>query len=137
MAVPSSSRNKRRAALALMALSLGGCAASAPSLPPDTTSVNRTQSITLDAFSPEDAALPCEQIAAQRQDIDRQMRGANGKIEENRTQNQVAGYLGAQLLLPLVATESNQAEKDQIKALYVRQDTLIKLAAVKGCRMGQ
>lgn len=120
-----------------MTLLATGCASSAPPLPDDTTSVNRAQTITLDAFSKEDAGLSCDQIAAERQGIDAQMREANGKIEDNRTQNQVAGYFGSMLLVPLAATEGNQAEKDQIKQLYGRQDTLIKLATVKGCKAKQ
>jgi hypothetical protein len=132
--VPSPSSKPRLALAGLGLLMVAGCAASAPSLPADTTSVNRVQSVSLDTFSKEDAAMSCDQIAAERRDIDRQKQEANGRIEDNRTQNQVAGYFGAQLLLPLLATEGNQAEKDAITRLYGRRDTLIKLSAVKGCK---
>lgn len=132
--MPSSSRNSRLACAGFAVLMLVGCAGSAPPLPVDTTSVNRSKSVSLADFSAADAQLSCEQIDQERQDIAATMKEANGRIEDNRTQNQVAGYLGAHLLLPLVATEGNQAEKDQIAQLYVRQDILIKLAATKGCR---
>ncbi|MDR3439784.1 hypothetical protein [Telmatospirillum sp.] len=135
-AVPSSSRSKVGGMAVLMAVLLAACASSAPPLPVDTTSVNRVQSIGMDAFSKEDAALSCDRIAAERRDIDAQMQAATGKIEDNRTQNQVAGYLGSQLLLPLLATDNNQAEKQQISQLYARRDVLIKLAAVKDCKGG-
>lgn len=128
------SKNRYPGLVSLSALLLAGCAAPAPPLPVDTTSVNRTQSITLSAFATDDAALSCEEIATERQDIDKQMRAANARIEGNRTQNQVAGYLGALLVVPLVATESNQAERGQIAKLYARQDILIKLAAAKDCK---
>lgn len=135
--VPSPSRNRRFAFVGVTVLLVAGCAASAPPLPADTTSINRTQSIALDAFSKQDAALSCDQIAVQLQDLDQQMREANGRIEGNRTQNQVAGYFGSLLFLPLlVATEGNQTEKDEITRLYGRRDTLIKLAAVKECKSG-
>lgn len=131
------SRNKRLGLLGLATLLVTGCAAPAPSLPTDTTSVNRTQSITLDAFSADDAAFSCEKIEMERQVIDQQMKAANGEIEGNRKPNQVAGYLGGLFIVPLVATESNQAEKDQITKLYTRKDTLIKLSAAKSCKQGQ
>lgn len=134
--VQSNSKNRCLGLAGLSALLVAGCAAPAPPLPTDTTSVNRTQSITLNAFSTDDAALSCDEIATERRVIDKQMRATNGQIEGNRTQNQVAGYFGALLVVPLIATEGNQAERDQITKLYARQDILIKLAAVKSCKGG-
>ncbi len=117
----------------MLSVLLAGCAASAPSLPPDTTSVNRTQSLTLGSFSKQDAALSCTQIAAERQRVDLALAQANGRIEDNRTQNQVAGYFGGLFVLPLAATDNNDAEKDEITRIYGRRDTLVKLGSVKGC----
>lgn len=127
------SRANLIARTAFLSVVLAGCATSAPPLPPDTTSVNRTQSLTLDSFAKEDAALSCEQIGAERQQIDQSLRDANGRIEGNRTQNQVAGYFGALILVPLVATDNNDAEKAEITRIYGRRDMLIKLGGVKGC----
>lgn len=134
MAVLSSSRNRRLAAVGVTVLLVAACASSAPPLPADTTSLNRTQSLSLDAFSKEDAARSCEQIAAERHEVESRMQEDNRRIEGNRTRNQVAGYFGALAVVPLVATEGNEAEREEITRLYGRQDTLIKLAAVKGCQ---
>ncbi len=64
------------------------------------------------------------------------MHADNGKIEGNRTRNQIAGYFGALYLVPLVAMEANDPEKKDLVALYARRDVLIKLNTVKGCRAG-
>lgn len=134
---PLFSRNNWKVISLLGTVLISGCASSAPPLPVDTTSTNRTEIIGLDSFSRADAALSCDQIAAERQDIDNRIRMDNSQIESNRTQNQVAGYLGALFIVPLAATESNQPERDDITRLYGRRDTLIKLAAVKDCSNGR
>jgi hypothetical protein len=131
-AVPSSS-NKGAFLAAIGASLLVACAASAPALPPDTTSVNSGKTLTLEDFGASDKALTCEQIGSERQQIADAMQAANGRIEANRTQNQVAGYFGALFLVPYVAPEGTYAAKDQVTKLYARQDTLIKLAGVKRC----
>jgi hypothetical protein len=131
-----SSSSSSAIGLALAAGLLAGCAASAPSLPPDTTGLNRQRELRLEEFAKEDAALSCDEIAGQRQTLAAEMRAANERIEANRKQNQVAGYFGALFLVPYVATEGNYAEKDAVTRLYARQDTLIRLATAKGCRTG-
>lgn len=134
--VPSFSSTKRALSRILLLSALAGCAASAPPLPADTTSVNRAKAVDLAAFPPDDIALTCERIAVERQDIDRRMGDATGKIEGNRTQNQVTGYFGSLVPPLLLATDGNQAEKAEITQLYGRRDTLVKLGAAKGCRDG-
>jgi hypothetical protein len=131
-AVRSFSSNSRTLAVGV-ALLLSGCAGDAPKLPPDTTSVNRSRALTLDDFSEQDRTLNCDQIAGERRQIAEDMQAANGRIEANRTRNQIAGYLGATLVVGWLATDNNDSEKEQIAKLYERQDTLIKLAGVKNC----
>jgi hypothetical protein len=116
-------------------LLLVGCATAAPPLPPDTTSINRTRTETIESFSEADRALSCEQIAAEQNAIRDRLAADNRKIEDNRTRNVVAGALGVAVvpLLPALATVSNSEEKDDIAAQYRRKDVLIKLAAVKTC----
>ena len=120
-----------------LAMALLGCAAEAPPLPSDTTSINRTRDLTLEDFTPEARAMTCDQIADERLQIARAMRDANDKIAGNRTRNQIAaGFFdfGGLIMAPaLLATDSNTPEKDQLTALYQRQDTLIKLAGLKHC----
>ena len=114
-------------------LVLTACASGAPPLPPDTSAAGQSDRLTLDQFASADRALSCSQIESEEKRIDLSMRAANAKIEGNRTQNQVAGYLGAMLIVPLVATDNNNEEKEKIRALYTRRDVLITLAAVKKC----
>jgi len=124
------------AIIALGAL-LAACASEAPPLPPDTTSINRARDLTLEDFTPEARAMSCDQIADERIQIARAMMDANSKVAGNRTRNQTAvGFVsfGGLVMAPaLLATDSNTPEKDQITALYQRQDTLIKLATLKHC----
>jgi hypothetical protein len=119
--------------MVMLSVLLMGCAASAPPLPPDATSVNRVQSLALSSFTKEDAALSCDQIVAERQQIDLALVQNNEQIEGNRTRNQVAGYFGALFVIPLVAIDNNGAEKDEITQFYARRDILVKLGTVKGC----
>jgi hypothetical protein len=128
----SSSNRANRAALIALLL-LGGCAASAPKLPPDTTSINRARDLTIADFAETDRTMSCEAVTNERRQVSASLAAANGRIEANRTQNQVAGYFGALLIVPDIATEGNYAEKDEITRLYQRQDTLIQLATMKGC----
>lgn len=131
---PSFSKNSRRLGLPAAALLLAGCASSAPPLPPDTTGVTSTHHIALGDFAPADAALTCNQINDERHKITASMAAANKSIESNRSGNQTAAYIGA-VVTPLayLATEGNYADKDAVKELYSRQDTLIKLGALKAC----
>ena len=118
--------------LAVLGLLLAGCAGSTPPLPPDTTSVNRTRSVTLADFSPEDQAMSCTSIAAERDKIAADLRAANARIEGNRARDQTALYFGGVLAAPFIAN-TNDPERAAVSDLYRRQDTLIKLAAVKAC----
>lgn len=136
--MPSSSSISGAGALVALLL-LAGCVGDAPALPPDTTSVNHTQKLTLADFSKDDAAMSCEAIAAERQKIDATMNADNGRIEGNRGRDQgvmyaagLFGVVGFAAAAPFVAN-TNDPERNDIAHLYQRQDTLIKLAAVKHC----
>lgn len=133
----SSSSNSATRFVAIAALLLAGCASPAPPLPPDTTSINRSRDLTLDDFIPEARAMSCDQIAGERRSITDAMQAANVAIAGNRTRNEVVMgvvSLGGLVAAPvLLASDSNNAEKDQNVKLYERQDTLIKLAALKHC----
>jgi hypothetical protein len=113
---------------------LVSCATSAPSLPDDTTSSNKQRALSLSDFPANDSAMDCKAIQAEQTDNAAKIDQDNKAIESNRRQNEVAGYLGALVLLPLIATESNTEEKDDIAARQQRQDVLRKLAVVKECR---
>jgi hypothetical protein len=103
-------------------------------LPPDTTSINSERHLSLADFSAQDAAMSCGDITAEHARLAALLKQANAAIEANRTQNQVVGYIGAAWFPPaLLAMESNDKEKDEIRDAYARQDTLIALGRVKSC----
>jgi hypothetical protein len=131
--VRSSSSNRASWSATAALLLLAGCAASAPKLPPDTTSVNRSHSLTIADFADSERALSCDGVAGERRQVADALAAANARIEANRTQNQVAGYFAGLFIVPALATEGNYADKDEITRLYQRQDTLIHLATVKNC----
>ena len=122
---------------AILALLLAGCASEAPPLPSDTTSVDRSRDLTLDDFTPQAQAMSCDDIGAERRQIADTMQTTNAAVDANRTRNQIAvGFVsfGGLVAAPaLLASESNDAEKDQLTKLYERRDTLIKLATLKHC----
>ena len=125
------SANKYLRSTAILTLVLAGCATPPPALPRDTTSVDRAQPVTADAFSKEDLALSCDQIAAEFQQIDTSMQNANDKIKGNRSSTQAALFLAGVYAMPFVAT--NSEDKKEINLLYSRRDTLISLSALKKC----
>lgn len=110
-----------------------GCSTPAPSLPSDTTSTNRQSSLTASDFSVSDLGLSCTSIKNEYQRNKAKIETNNTLINANRQQNQVAGYFGALLLVPLVATEANATQKNEITLLHQRKDVLVKLAGFKKC----
>ena len=132
-AVRSSSNNRAGWLSAVAALLIAGCTTSAPPLPPDTTSVNRTHDLTIDDFTPEARAMSCDDISAERSKIADAMQQINASIESHRTRDQIIGYFTFASLVVVNAVDGDGAGKDHMTQLYQRQDTLIKLAALKHC----
>jgi len=117
------------------AVLLSACASTAPVLPVDTTSTNRLHDSSLADFQPADQTLSCPDIAAERAKTTEAMRVANANIEANHDHNKATEYLGAFLSpVVLIVAERNDADRAAFSTLYARQDTLIKLAAVKACQ---
>lgn len=121
----------------VLAALVAGCSSDAPPLPPDTTSVDRTQQLSLSDFTPAAQAMTCDQIAVERATIAAEMQSANDQIASNRARNEtavgVADLTGVFGLPALLATDSDTSAKSQIALLYQRQDTLIKLGDLKHC----
>lgn len=128
----SSSRSSAAAALGLL---LAACQAGAPALPPDTTGVTATRTVTLADFSAADAALDCAAIQAQRRQVAETMQAAQARVAADRTANQVGGYfLGVLYFAPYAAARgSTHPQKAELDQLYGRQDTLLKLANFRRC----
>ena len=77
--------------------------------------------------------MDCASIREEQSTNNAKIDQDNDVIKSNRRRNEVAGYFAALTIVPLVATESNDTERDDITVLQKRQDTLLKLAAVKKC----
>ena len=84
-------------------------------------------------FDEHDRALSCDNIVSEWRATNDALAANNQVIEGNRAQNQVAGYFGALFIVPAIATNNNDAEKDQITQVNQRRDTLIRLNAAKRC----
>lgn len=130
-----------RVKLLALPLLLFGCATAAPPLPSDTTSVSRTRTLTLSDFSSSDATMTCAEITAERRANSIAIEQANGRISEKRSSEQTAGFVAAVTVPPLLLfgplTDTNEASRAEVAQRYARQDTLMKLAAVKQCASGQ
>ena len=129
---PLSSKIKRLCLAAAVLLS--ACASNAPVLPVDTTSTNRLHDSNLADFQPSDQAMSCADIFMERAKTTEAMRVNSANIEANHDHNKATQYLGAFLSpVALLAAERNDTERAAFATLYARQDTLIKLAALKAC----
>ena len=119
--------------LGILLLTIGACASSAPPLPMDTTASNSRGIVSQRSFTASDLSKNCADIKMEQMSNADKMASDNKAIAANRKQNEVAGYLGGMILVPLIATENNSAEKDDIAMLQRRQDVLLKLSAFRQC----
>ena len=119
---------------ATASLLLAACAGTAPSLPPDRSSVNATHSLSESDFEKQDLALSCAMIKDENDRIRAEANKFNNAINKNSKNNQVAGYITGVLFLPAVlATKQNTAEKENLDALQLRFDTLQRLKRFRDC----
>lgn len=122
-----------RAAWLASLVVLIGCAGGAPPLPPDTMSVDSVRRSTTADFVPADLALSCRQIALQRSQnydaIELDLHAAQ-QISPN---NEAAMYAGGFFPPAYLFVKDDKPINDQVQLLYGRNDTLVKLAAVKSC----
>ena len=108
---------------ATASLLLAACAPTAPSLPPDRSSVNATHSLSESDFEKQDLALSCAMIKYENDGIRAKANKFNNAINKNSKNNQVAAYIARVLFLPAVlATKQNTAEKENLDALQLRFD---------------
>ena len=124
---------KCRFLLVASVLLVGACSTSAPPLPVDTTSVNRSYQLSSADFSQNDLIKSCENIRYEQVYISRRIQADRDVIQGNRQQNETAGYLGAMFIVPLIATNSNSDEKADIEQLQKRSDVLLELSSYKRC----
>ncbi len=125
-----------RLAAAFLLLLVAGCNSAAPTLPPDTTGTNRVASVRIEDFSPSDAAMSCADIAAERLSISTRMQAVNDSVAASRPPGRKLAWNPISLASGDTAIDFNDSQRDEMKALYARQDTLIKLAGVKSCPSG-
>jgi len=118
--------------LIALAIAVGGCTRSAPDLPPDYGSVNASRQ-TLASFPAHMRNLNCAQIASREADLEARNQKAEEIIKSNRTRNQVAGYLGALYLVPVVAIENDEDQKALLDKNQREVDQLKQLQRVKRC----
>ena len=128
--MPSPSRNSLL--LLLVPVALAACGPSAPPLPPDTTSVNRTQELRREDFNAETLALSCDQLSAERRKVSQAIGRANKQIEASHGANQASAYLMG-LGIPSYIN-GNYTERTAIAQLYARQDQLIRLQTLQRCQ---
>ncbi len=115
-------------------ITASGCARNAPELPPETSTIEATKVTNYYQLTEDDNRLNCAQIIEEKAALESQVLTLEGKIKENRTQNQVAGYVGLVLFFPaLAATNSNREAKKGLDSLQFRSDQLNYLHNSKNC----
>ncbi|WP_025899436.1 hypothetical protein [Sneathiella glossodoripedis] len=124
-----------RSVLVLLALSVvNGCARSAPDLPPSFSEANKHEIEKEIGVSEEQKRLTCEQIKSRQDEILIRYTENEAVIKSNRAHNQVVGYFGAVLFLPLlVAADHDQEAKTELDNLQKEKDQLNYLVKVKNC----
>lgn len=105
---------------------LAACAREAPDLPPQAT--------------PGSVVLTSGEVAQSCADVDTMIASLRdernvetAKIKANRRHNQVAGYLGALFIVPIVVAEHNQAEKERLDEIQAQLDHLTTVRRAKDC----
>ncbi len=119
-----------------IALSLTGCARSAPDLPPDTSGKSPKEAASLLGISQSDFGLGCVEIINEKENLTRKHDIEEATIRSNRTNNQVAGYFGTFFPPAYLATESNSASKDRLDSIQLRFDQLYFLGQLNNCKRG-
>lgn len=77
--------------------------------------------------------MDCSQIFKKMRDMAEQDKKLERAIHANRKNNQVAGYFGGLFILPLIAVETNDAEKNKLDLNQKRRDELILAYQHKKC----
>lgn len=102
------------------------CARSAPDLPPQASAASVV-------LSPVEARFSCDQIDGAITALQAERDQLTSVIQGNRQRNQTAGYLGALFIVPLVATESNDAEKKRLDEIQAETDRLYAVRRARSC----
>jgi adenosylmethionine-8-amino-7-oxononanoate aminotransferase len=122
----------RKAALASLSL-LAACTGTPAALPPDTTGVNRTATLTAESFSESDRALSCPAITAEREKLSAQLAEVDAAVRKQHGSNQVAYFIAGPLIAPAVGARPTDEQSSQMREVFGRRDLLVKLAAFKNC----
>jgi hypothetical protein len=118
----------------LMALALFGCATPAPTLPPDTTSVNRIRPLAGSDFPAALAGMECRAIIGKIVDDTARIKELEEAFASNNANNQVAVYVGLLFFPPALAGAKGQdAERKVYVALQEQQEWLRRLYSFKNC----
>lgn len=121
-----SSSSTRRWLTAAAVLLTAACARSAPELPPQSNGGQVT-------LTPVEAAMQCSDIDAAITARRGEREALTATIHGNRQRNQTAGYFGALFILPLVATEGNEAEKRRLDEIQAETDRLFAVRRARSC----
>jgi hypothetical protein len=102
---------------------LAGCARGAPDLPAAEPA----------ATAPDAAARSCAELDQALAGTAQRIDSLEAPILANRQNNQISGYLGAFLLVPLIGLQSNESEKEALDAAQRERDQIIAQRAAHGC----
>lgn len=119
---------------ALFVFAAGGCARSAPELPPDYGSVDAPKRLSIGDFSKADMKMSCPDLDREFALLSKKMEALDHQIRSKHGSNQAAGYIAGVLFPPaLLAMESSSEQKQALDQHQDRSDTLLALKRVKNC----
>lgn len=109
---------------------ISGCSRGAPTLP----SVNqRPQPEPIVQKTPTELSEQCEKYNSRLSRLRQEEDTLNWQIKGDRGKNQVAGYLGAFLILPYLATEHHPQEKARLDAIQIERDGIYQEMKARRC----
>jgi hypothetical protein len=116
-------------------LFLGGCAGSAPALPPAYGAINGGRTLSDADFSTAELKKSCEEIDAEQAELVAHVRTLRGETAELHEDNQNIGFAASLLFPPAwIATSDTSEQAAEIRQLQSRWDHLLALERHKGCR---
>ena len=90
----------------------------------------------VDAYTPYDKAMECDDIAYEMNDNNKQLRLTVKELQGNKGKNVAVGVIGAVLFLPvLFALDLSDAEETEINALETRNKNLMRNGMEKDCEL--
>jgi hypothetical protein len=120
--------------LFLFSFLVAGCSKNALELPHDYSSIDATEKLYVEDFDVKIARLSCSEINKELKILESANKANAQTIQNNRSKNQAATYIGSILFLPAyLGLDNDSNAKEKIDTINNAKDELYKLQILKNC----